>query len=108
MPLLELMKHLIIPVSVGASVGSMYFIASHYKTYGNRWVLVTMVVTTWMLGYSLGISVQPSNMGLFVSLVSSALGVVLLDSTIATIKEGNEPPPFLKWVVEVLRSIRGK
>ena len=102
-----LLAYLILPIIVGASVGSMYFIVSHLTVYDSKFVLGVMVVVTWLLGYSLGLPLSESSLSLFVSLFSSAIGVVVLDSTVSTVKRGEDPPPILRWVIDVITSIRG-
>lgn len=103
-----LMAYFILPIIVGASVGTTYFVASHLSTYGSKWVMAVMVATTWLIGYSLGLPMSGSNLSLFVSLFSSAIGVVVLDSTVKTVKNGEEPPPILRWIIDVIKSIRGQ
>lgn len=102
-----LATYFILPVIIGATVGSMYFIVSHYTEYSSRVRLSVMVLTTWLIGYSLGLPLAESSMALFVSLFSSAIGVVVLDSTVQTVKNGEEPPPFLRWIIDVIKSFRG-
>lgn len=99
--------YLILPIVVGATVGSMYFLVSHIASYKSKIVLSFMVITAWMIGYSLGLPLSESSMALFVSLISSAIGVAVLDSTVSTIKDGKDVPPFLKWITEVVKSFRG-
>ena len=102
-----LLAYLILPIIVGASVGSMYFVASHYTNYDSKLIMAVMVVVTWVFGYSLGLPLSESSMSLFVSLFSSAIGVVVLDSTVKTVKNGEEPPPILRWIIDVIKSFRG-
>lgn len=97
---------LVVPILVGASVGSCYFVATHVASYTSRWVLTVMVVTTWLMGFSLGWPISHSPFALFVSLVSSAVGVVILDSLVVSIREGKEAPPILNWIVDLVRSLR--
>lgn len=107
--MLEVMlAYLILPIIVGASVGSMYFVASHYTNYDSKWIMCVMVVVTWLIGYSLGLPLSESSLSLFVSLFSSAVGVVVLDSTVKTVKNGEEPPPILRWIIDVIKSFRGQ
>lgn len=103
-----LMAYFILPIIVGASVGTTYFVASHLSTYGSKWVMAVMVVTTWLIGYSLGLPMTESSLSLFVSLFSSAIGVVVLDSTVKTVKANEEPPAILRWVIDVIRSFGGR
>lgn len=103
-----LLAYLILPIIVGASVGSMYFVASHYTNYDSKWIMGVMVAVTWLIGYSLGLPLSESSMSLFVSLFSSAIGVVVLDSTVKTVKNGEDPPPILRWIIDVIKSFRGQ
>lgn len=103
-----LLAYLILPIIVGSTVGSLYFIVSHYTHYSSRLIMAVMVLTTWLIGYSLGLPLSESSIALFVSLFSSAIGVIVLDSTVQTVKEGKDIPPFLKWLVDVIKSFRGK
>lgn len=102
-----LLAYLILPIIVGSTVGSLYFIVSHYTHYSSRLIMAVMVLTTWVFGYSLGLPLSESSMALFVSLFSSAIGVVVLDSTISTVKEGREPPHILRWLLDLVRTFRG-
>ena len=103
-----LLAYLILPIIVGSTVGSLYFIVSHYTHYSSRLIMAVMVLTTWLIGYSLGLPLSESSIALFVSLFSSAIGVVVLDSTVKTVNNGEEPPPILRWVIDVIKSFRGK
>ena len=103
-----LLAYFILPIIVGASIGSMYFIASHYTNYDSKLIMGVMVVVTWVFGYSLGLPLSESSMALFVSLFSSAVGVIVLDSTISTVKEGKEPPHILRWLLDLVRTFRGQ
>lgn len=101
-----LLAYFVLPIIVGATVGSMYFIVSHLTVYDSKFVLGVMVVVTWLMGFSLGLPLSESSLSLFVSLFSSAIGVVVLDSTVSTVKRGEDPPPILRWVIDVITSIR--
>lgn len=103
-----LLAYLILPLIVGSTVGSLYFIVSHYTQYSSKLIMAVMVLTTWLIGYSLGLPLSESSIALFVSLFSSAIGVVVLDSTISTVKEGKEPPHILRWLLDLVRTFRGK
>ena len=103
-----LLAYFILHIIVGASVGSTYFVASHYTSYDSKWIMGVMVAVTWLIGYSLGLPLSESSIALFVSLFSSAVGVVVLDSTVKTVKNGEDPPPILRWVIDVIKSFRGQ
>lgn len=102
----DLMATLVVPLLIGSSVGSLYFLASHYAKYDEPWVLWIMVATSWLVGYSSGLPVADSASATIVSLVASAIGVVTLDAINASTIEGKDPPAILKWIVEVIESIR--
>lgn len=102
-----LLAYLILPLIVGSTVGSLYFIVSHYTQYSSKLIMAVMILTTWLIGYSLGLPLSESSIALFVSLFSSAIGVVVLDSTISTVKEGKEPPHILRWLLDLVRTFRG-
>ena len=102
----DLMATLVVPLLIGSSIGSLYFLASHYSKYDESWVLSIMVATSWLVGYSSGLPVAESPAATIVSLIASAIGVVTLDAINASTIEGKEPPAILKWIVEVIESVR--
>lgn len=103
----SMMAALIVPLMVGASVGSLYFTASHYARYESKWVLSSMIVTSWVLGYSAGLPVSELPSAIFISLLSSAVGVITLDAINSSTIDGKELPPIVNWLTRVIESIRG-
>lgn len=101
-----IMAVMIVPLLIGASIGSLYFLASHYSNYDKPWVLYIMVATSWFIGYSAGLPLADNPLALLVSLIASAVGVVTLDAVNASTIEGREPPPILNWIVRLIESIR--
>lgn len=102
----SMMATLVVPLLIGSSIGSLYFLASHYSRYDESWVLIIMVITSWLVGYSAGLPVAESPSATIVSLVASAIGVVTLDAINASTIEGKEPPAILKWILQVIESVR--
>ena len=44
---------------------------------------------------------------MLVSLFGSAMAVAILDSTKKSVNEDKEVPKILKWIVELINSVRG-
>ena len=103
----DLMATLVVPLLIGSSIGSLYFLASHYSKYDKSWVLSIMVATSWLVGYSAGLPVAESPAATIVSLVASAIGVITLDAINSSTIDGKELPPIVNWLTRVIESIRG-
>lgn len=104
---MELMAILVVPLLLGSSLGSLYFVASSHARYDKWWVLISMVVTSWGIGYFAGLPFADSPASAILSLICSALGVVILDATASATIRGEETPPILKWILDVISSVRG-
>lgn len=107
--MLEMMLEVfLIPLFVGASVGSMYFLAAHHGRYEKKWVMIVMFITTWIIGFGAGLPLSDTSIALIVSLFSSAIGVVTLDAINVSTMEGKSPPPIINTLIEIVKAIRGK
>lgn len=92
---------------IGATVGSLYFIVSN--TQQHSWgMLITLAFISWMFGYALGIPLAQTTFAMFISLFGSAVAVTVLDTTVSNIEQDKEPPRILVWVIDLIKSIRGR
>lgn len=102
----SLMALIFLPLIIGATVGSLYFVVDNNQKH--RWsVLLTLTFISWVFGYSIGLPLAETMYAMSVSLVGSAVAIVLLDSTTKNILEDKEPPKILRWVIDVIISLRG-
>lgn len=95
-----------LPLIIGATFGSLYFIVNNNKSH-KWWVLIVLALISWVFGYALGMPLAQTAYAMFVSLVGSAVAIVLLDSTTNNIENDKEAPKILTWVVDLIKSIRG-
>lgn len=96
-----------LPLIIGATMGSLYFIVNNNKRH--KWgVLIALTLVSWVFGYSVGLPLSATAYAMFASLFGSACAIVLLDSTTNNIENDREPPKILVWLLDLIRTLRGK
>ena len=102
----EVMALIFLPLLVGSTIGSMYFLVSSVGKHS--WVVLgVLFIVSWFLGYASGLPFAQTMYAMLVSLFGSAMAVSILDSTKKSVNEDKEVPKILKWIVELINSLRG-
>lgn len=102
----EVMALIFLPLLVGSTVGSMYFLVSSVGKHS--WIVLgVLFIVSWFLGYASGLPFAQTMYAMLVSLFGSAMAVSILDSTKKSVNEDKEVPKILKWIVELINSVRG-
>lgn len=102
----ELVALIFLPLLIGSTVGSLYFLVSSVSKH--HWiVLAVLFIISWFLGYSSGLPFAETMYAMLISLFSSAIAVSVLDSTTKSIEDGEEVPKILKWISDLVISLRG-
>ncbi len=102
----EFMSLIFLSLIIGASVGSLYFLVSSVQKH-SWYILIPLFIVSWFLGYSSGLPFASTMYAMFVSLFGSAIAVALLETTTRNVREDKEVPKILRWITELIISIRG-
>lgn len=89
--------------SIGASFGCLFFMST--QSNGKLCRTLWLGSVSFGFGYALGIAV-PSSQTMWVSLVGSSLGSVMLQGAHGAIKGGKDLPQWLKSLIEYVLRIR--
>ena len=89
--------------SIGASFGCLFFMST--QSNGNLCRTVWLGSVSFGFGYAMGVAV-PSSQAMWVALVGSSLGSVMLQGAHGAIKGGSDLPQWLKSLIEYVLRVR--
>lgn len=99
------MATLIPELSLGASIGSLFYLLSSRDETGYRKTLLALV--GWAVGYAVAKPFMTGEWGLLIAIVGSAFAVSILLQISDSFDPANTgPPTVFVWVVDLFNKIR--